>query len=44
VEAIVGMSAGLREGFVPEQPRDEVSTTETTLASWAANALRPSAG
>jgi uncharacterized protein YbjT (DUF2867 family) len=41
VEALVGMSAGLREGFVPEQPRDEVSTTETTLGQWALTALRP---
>jgi uncharacterized protein YbjT (DUF2867 family) len=41
VEAVVGMSTGLREGFVPEQPRDAVSTTETTLAQWALTALRP---
>ena len=39
VEAIVGMTAGLRDGFVPEQPRTPVSTTPTTLASWAAEHL-----
>ena len=39
VEGIVGMTAGLRDGFVPEQPRTAVSTTPTTLASWAAEHL-----
>ena len=41
VEAIMGMSTGLRDGFVPEQPRDLTSTTDTTLASWAYDVLRP---
>jgi uncharacterized protein YbjT (DUF2867 family) len=39
VEGIVGMTAGLREGFTPEQPRTFVTTTPTTLASWAAEHL-----
>jgi hypothetical protein len=38
-EAIVGMSIGLRDGFVPEQPRDATTTTPTTLREWAASAL-----
>ncbi|PVY96714.1 NAD(P)H-binding protein [Actinomycetospora cinnamomea] len=41
VEAIVGMSAGLRDGFVPEQPRTAVTTTPSTLEGWAAAHLRP---
>ncbi|MGV9327288.1 NAD(P)H-binding protein [Streptosporangium sandarakinum] len=40
-EAIIGMSAGLREGFVPEQPRTPVTTTDTTLGAWAWAELRP---
>jgi uncharacterized protein YbjT (DUF2867 family) len=40
VEAIIGMSAGLREDFTPEQARDVVTTTPTTLAAWAAQHLR----
>jgi uncharacterized protein YbjT (DUF2867 family) len=39
VEGIVGMTAGLREGFTPEQPRSFISTTPTTLAAWAAEHL-----
>lgn len=39
VEGIVGMTAGLRDGFTPEQPRSFVSTTPTTLAAWAAENL-----
>jgi NAD(P)H dehydrogenase (quinone) len=35
IEAILGMSIGLREDFEPEQPRTIVSTTPTTLAAWA---------
>jgi uncharacterized protein YbjT (DUF2867 family) len=35
VEGILGMSTGLREDFVPEQPRSVLTTTPTTLASWA---------
>ena len=42
VEAVVGMSTGLREDFMPEQARTVRSTTETTLAAWAYDVLRPS--
>jgi uncharacterized protein YbjT (DUF2867 family) len=35
VEAILGMSTGLREDFVPEDARTILTTTPTTLASWA---------
>jgi uncharacterized protein YbjT (DUF2867 family) len=41
VEAIVGMSTGLRDGFVPEQPRSALTTTPSTLAGWAHAHLRP---
>ncbi|WP_433508781.1 NAD(P)H-binding protein [Nonomuraea sp. CA-143628] len=41
VEAIMGMSTGLRDGFVPEQPRTPVTTTDTTLGAWAWAELRP---
>jgi uncharacterized protein YbjT (DUF2867 family) len=34
VEAVMGMSTGLRENFVPEQPRTVRTTTPTTLAEW----------
>lgn len=40
-EAILGMSTGLRDGYVPEQARDATTTTTTTLAAWAYDALRP---
>ncbi len=40
VEAVLGMSTGLREGFVPEQPRTVRTTTPTTLAAWAYDHLR----
>ena len=40
IEGIVGMTAGLRDGFTPEQRRGFVSTTPTTLAAWAAENLR----
>jgi uncharacterized protein YbjT (DUF2867 family) len=40
IEGVVGMTAGLREGFTPEQRRGFVSTTPTTLAAWAAENLR----
>ena len=40
VEGVVGMTAGLRDGFVPEQPRSVLSTTPTTLAAWAYQNLR----
>ncbi|MBA3251243.1 MAG: NAD(P)H-binding protein [Geodermatophilaceae bacterium] len=41
VEAVLGMSTGLRDGFVPEQPRSLRTTTPTTLAAWAHAELRP---
>lgn len=41
VDGILGMSTGMRDGFVPEQPRDLITTTPTTLASWAYAELRP---
>ena len=41
VEAVMGMSTGLRDGFVPEQPRTIQTTTPTTLAAWAYDELRP---
>ncbi|GAA2554860.1 NAD(P)H-binding protein [Pseudonocardia hydrocarbonoxydans] len=40
VESIMGMSTGMRDGFVSEQPRDATTTTPTTLASWAWDELR----
>ena len=40
VDALIGMSTGLRDGFVAEQPRTVLSTTPTTLASWAYDVLR----
>jgi uncharacterized protein YbjT (DUF2867 family) len=40
VESIIGMSTGLRENFVPEQPRTVRTTTLTTLAGWAYEHLR----
>jgi uncharacterized protein YbjT (DUF2867 family) len=41
VEAVMGMSTGMRDGFVPEQTRDVTTTTPTTLGSWAYDVLRP---
>jgi uncharacterized protein YbjT (DUF2867 family) len=41
VEGIVGMTAGTRDGFVPEQRRDVRTTTPTTLGQWAWEHLRP---
>ncbi|MGR6919245.1 hypothetical protein ACU635_33790 [[Actinomadura] parvosata] len=41
VEAIIGMSSGLRDGFVPEQPRTPETTMDTTLGAWAWAELRP---
>jgi uncharacterized protein YbjT (DUF2867 family) len=41
VEAVMGMSTGLREGFTPEQPRTAQTTTPTTLAAWCYDELRP---
>ncbi|NKY53238.1 NAD(P)H-binding protein [Nocardia vermiculata] len=41
VEAVMGMSTGLRDDFVPEQPRDATTTTLTSLGSWSFDVLRP---
>ncbi|MDJ0380332.1 NAD(P)H-binding protein [Streptomyces sp. G-G2] len=41
VEAVLGMSTGLREDFAPEQHRTVRTTTPTTLAAWAYDRLRP---
>jgi len=41
VDGIVGMTAGLRDDFTPEQTRDFRSTTPTTLDAWAYEHLRP---
>jgi uncharacterized protein YbjT (DUF2867 family) len=41
VEGIIGMAAGKREGFTPEQPRSVLTTTPATLAGWAITHLRP---
>lgn len=38
-EAVLGMSTGLRDGFVAEQPRSVLSTTPTTLEAWARGEL-----
>jgi uncharacterized protein YbjT (DUF2867 family) len=35
VEAVLGMSIGLREGFEPEDARTILTTTPTTLDAWA---------
>ena len=40
IEGILGMSIGLREGFVPEQERTLLTTTPTTLGAWAYENLR----
>jgi len=41
VEGIVGMAAGKRDGFTPEQPRSGLTTTPSSLAGWAITHLRP---
>lgn len=41
IDAIMGMSTGLRDGFVAEQQRSVVSTTPTTLRSWVTDVLIP---
>ncbi|MBB4692076.1 NmrA family NAD(P)-binding protein [Paractinoplanes abujensis] len=38
---VVGMTAGTRDDFEPDQKRDFVSTTPSTLESWACTTLRP---
>lgn len=40
-DALVGMSAGLRDDFVPEQARSIVTTTPTRLRSWVREELAP---
>ncbi|MGW5437307.1 NmrA family NAD(P)-binding protein [Nocardia asteroides] len=40
IDGIVGMSAGLSAGFVPENPRSPLTTTPSTLAAWARAHLR----
>jgi uncharacterized protein YbjT (DUF2867 family) len=40
IEGILGMSIGMRSGFVPEQERTLLTTTPTTLRAWAAEHLR----
>jgi uncharacterized protein YbjT (DUF2867 family) len=39
VEAMVGMSIGVREDFVPADPRSVLTTTPTTLRAWARDHL-----
>jgi uncharacterized protein YbjT (DUF2867 family) len=41
IDALMGMSTGLRDGFTPEQPRDATTTTPTTLTAWVADHIRP---
>lgn len=41
---VVGMTAGTRDGFEPEQKRDYVSTSPSTLEAWAYATLRPMLG
>jgi uncharacterized protein YbjT (DUF2867 family) len=41
VEGFAGMSAVMREDFVPEDKRSILTTTPTTLAAWAHARLRP---
>ena len=41
IEAIMGMSTGLRDGFTPDQPRTPATTTPTTLNAWCYSELRP---
>jgi hypothetical protein len=40
IEAMLGMSVGLRENFTPEQKRSVHTMTPSTLGAWA---LRPAA-
>jgi NAD(P)H dehydrogenase (quinone) len=40
VEAMVGMSIGVRERTVPADPRTALTTTPTTLRAWAYEHLR----
>jgi len=38
-DAVLGMSTGLRDGFMPEQERSVVTTTPTTLQAWVREEL-----
>jgi len=38
-DAVLGMSTGLSDGFVPEQERSVVTTTPTTLRAWVRDEL-----
>lgn len=40
-DAVLGMSIGLRDGFVPEQDRSMVTTTSAQLRSWIREELIP---
>lgn len=40
-EATLGMSTGLREGFIPEQNRTPLTTTSTHLRGWLHEELIP---
>ncbi|WP_416061915.1 NAD(P)H-binding protein [Rhodococcus indonesiensis] len=40
-DAVLGMSVGLRDGFVPEQQRSLVTTTPTQLRGWIREELVP---
>ena len=41
VDAVMGMSVGLRDGFKPEQSRSIATTTPTKLAGWIRDELVP---
>lgn len=41
VDAILGMTRGFDDGFVPADPRSIATTTPTTLGAWAYEHLRP---
>lgn len=40
-DAVLGMSTGMREGFVPEQERTVVTTTPTGLRGWVREEIVP---
>ncbi|MEU5993522.1 NAD(P)H-binding protein [Spirillospora sp. NPDC047418] len=40
-DALLGMSTGLRDGFVPEQDRSNITTTPTQLRGWLRDELVP---
>lgn len=43
-DAVLGMSTGLRDGFVPEQERTAMTTTPTGLRGWVREELVPVLG